>query len=222
MDEFNKEAFDVYKNEDKSLLEKYKDISDEEIIQNHKDEPEAIDYILYKYKGFVKAMARRYFLIGGDCDDLIQEGMIGLYKSMRDYDESKNVSFKTFSEMCVIRQMLTAIKTANRLKHRPLNGFVSLSRPMFDEEDDKALEDILKDKNVMSPEDIFIENECFENLENQMCSHMTELEQKVVRMYLEGKSYSDISEELGKSIKSIDNALQRAKGKLAKYINQYE
>ena len=223
MDEYNQNStFDSYYIGDKSLYEKYKSMSDEEIIKLHIDEPQAIDYILYKYKGFVKAMARRYFLMGGDCDDLIQEGMIGLYKAIRDYDSEKKVAFKTFSELCVIRQMISAIKAANRMKHRPLNGFVSLSKPVFEEENEKTLEEILKDKSVMSPEDIFIENEGFQVLEKKMKGSLSELEQQVVELYLAGRSYSDISEKLGKSIKSIDNALQRAKGKLVKLMEQSE
>lgn len=161
MDEYNQNStFDSYYIGDKSLYEKYKSMSDEEIIKLHIDEPQAIDYILYKYKGFVKAMARRYFLMAG-IRRSHQEGMIGLYKSIRDYDSEKKVAFKTFSELCVIRQMISAIKAANRMKHRPLNGFVSLSKPVFEEDNEKTLEDILKDKSVMSPEDIFIENEGF-------------------------------------------------------------
>ncbi len=194
---------------------KFAQMSDEEIIYNHRDEPEAEEYILYKYKGFVKAMARRYFLIGGDADDLIQEGMIGLYKAIRDFNHEKNVSFKTCAELCVIRQMISAIKAANRLKHRPLNTFVSLNHPVFEEDGERTLEDMITDQGVLSPEELYIENECFLEFEKKMNNSLSKFELDVVMLYLEGRSYSYISKKLGKSVKSVDNALQRAKSKLS-------
>ncbi len=198
------------------LLSAYSGLSDEEVIRRYKDDPNAADYMIYKYKGYVRSVARRYYLIGGDCDDLIQEGMIGLYKAMRDFDADKNVPFKAFAELCVLRQMISAIKAANREKHKPLNSFVSLSRPAFEDNGEKTLEEVLISETVTSPEDIFIENERIEELEKQMQDSLSGFENQVVELYLEGKSYNEISRRLDKSAKSIDNALQRAKGKLAK------
>ncbi len=198
------------------LFSAYSGLSDEEVIRRYKDDPNAADYMIYKYKGYVRSVARRYYLIGGDCDDLIQEGMIGLYKAMRDFDADKNVPFKAFAELCVLRQMISAIKAANRDKHKPLNSFVSLSRPAFEDDGEKTLEEVLISEAVTSPEDIFIENERIEELEKQMQDSLSGFENQVVELYLEGKSYSEISRRLDKSAKSIDNALQRAKGKLAK------
>lgn len=196
--------------------ERFRAMSDEEVIRDHGEEADAADYILNKYKGYVRSMARRYYLIGGDCDDLIQEGMIGLYKAIRDFDAQKNVSFKTFAELCVMRQMITAIKAANRIKHQPLNSFVSLNRPVFEEDCEKTLEEILPDESAMSPEDIYIENERFEGVRSKIHDNLSDFENSVMDLYLEGKSYAEISCRLGKPKKSIDNALQRAKGKLAK------
>lgn len=196
--------------------EDFKSMTDEQIIREHGDMPEATDYILYKYKGYVRSMARRYYLIGGDCDDLIQEGMIGLYKAVRDFDAQKNVSFRTFAELCIMRQMITAIKAANRIKHQPLNSFVSLNRPVFEEDCEKTLEEILPDESAMSPEDIYIENERFMGVRTKIHDNLSDFENSVMDLYLEGKSYAEISVRLNKPKKSIDNALQRAKAKLAK------
>lgn len=200
---------------EQDIFKKYDEMTDEDIIRNYKDEADAADYMIYRYKGYVRSMARRYYLIGGDCDDLIQEGMIGLYKAIRDFDTDKNVPFRSFAELCVLRQMISAIKAANRDKHKPLNTFISLSRPAFEEDGEKTLEEILTTKTSMSPEDIYIENEKVEELEKKMHKNLSNFENQVVDLYLEGRTYQEMSRELGRPTKSIDNALQRAKNKLA-------
>jgi len=145
--------------------------------------------------------------------------MIGFYKAIRDYNAGKEVSFRVFAKLCVTRQMITAIKTATRQKHIPLNSYISLNKPMFNEENDKTLLDILEGKKITNPEDLMISKEEISNIESKIKEHLSKLEILVLNSYLQGKSYVEISEEIKKSIKSIDNALQRVKRKLEKIID---
>jgi RNA polymerase sporulation-specific sigma factor len=194
-------------------------LEDEEIVELvHKGESEALDYLIYKYRNFVRAKARSYFLIGADKEDIIQEGMIGLYKAIRDFREDKLTSFKAFAELCITRQIITAIKTATRQKHIPLNSYVSLDKPIYDEESDRTLMDVLSGAKVLDPEELIINQEEFDNIEVKMTELLSDLERKVLSLYLEGQSYQEISEELNRHVKSIDNALQRVKRKLERYL----
>ncbi len=177
-------------------------------------------YILDKYKSLVKAKSRAYFLIGADKEDIIQEGMIGLYKAIRDYSTEKNSSFRSFAELCITRQMITAIKAATRQKHQPLNSYVSLNKPVFEDESEQTYMDLLKEGELLNPETLLIGRESRALLENQMTEDLSAFEQRVLRLYLQGKSYFEISEEMGKPEKSIDNALQRVKKKIEKYLNE--
>jgi RNA polymerase sporulation-specific sigma factor len=197
----------------------YEQLEDEEAVELvHHGESEALDYLIHKYKNFVRAKARSYFLIGADREDIVQEGMIGLYKAIRDFKEDKLTSFKAFAELCITRQIITDIKTATRQKHIPLNSYVSLDKPIYDEESDRTLMDVISGAKVMNPEELFINQEKFDDIELKMAELLSDLERKVLVLYLDGRSYQEISEELNRHVKSIDNALQRVKRKLERYI----
>lgn len=198
------------------VLEK---MDDEEIIELvHQGNSEALDFLIHKYKNFVRAKARSYFLIGADKEDIVQEGMIGLYKAIRDYKEDKLTTFKAFAELCITRQIITAIKTATRQKHIPLNSYVSLDKPIYDEESDRTLMDVISGTKMLDPEELLINREEFDSIEEKMNELLSDLERKVLVLYLDGQSYQEISEELNRHVKSIDNALQRVKRKLERYL----
>lgn len=195
---------------------------DEEIVALVRDgaDDAAIEYLINKYKNFVRAKARSYFLIGADREDIIQEGMIGLYKAIRDFRHDKLASFRAFAELCITRQIITAIKTATRQKHMPLNSYVSLNKPIYDEESDRTLLDVLSGVKVTDPEELIINQENFSDIESKMGEFLSDLEWKVLMYYLEGKSYQEIADDLDRHVKSIDNALQRVKRKLERYIQK--
>ena len=178
----------------------------------------ALEHIINKYKNFVKAKAKSYFLVGADKEDIIQEGMIGLYKAIRDFDGSKTNSFKCFAEICKTRQIITAIKTATRQKHIPLNSYVSLNKPIYDEESDRTLMDIIAASIITDPEELIISKEELKNIESKMNEILSKLELQVLELYLNGKSYQYIADIIGRDVKSIDNALQRVKRKMEKYL----
>ena len=182
----------------------------------------ATDYLLNKYRNNVLAAARRYFPIGADREDIIQEGMIGLFKAVRDYRSGNEASFATFANLCINRQILTAVKSATRKKHIPLNSYVSLSKSVYEDGTETTLEDVLTDNFEKSPEDIFINKEKYSKTEQLIFSSLSKFETAVLMHYLCGKSYSDIAAALGKSEKSIDNALQRIKKKIEKNIADSE
>lgn len=194
---------------------------DEEMIveQARKGDPKAQEILIKKYKNFVRSKARSYFLIGADREDIIQEGMIGLFKAMRDYQPDKVTSFKSFAELCIKRQIITAIKTATRQKHIPLNSYVSLNKPVFDDDSDRTLYDVMSNNSKeLNPEHLIIKREELSHIEEKMGEVLSDLEWKVLNAYLEGKSYQEISIEMNKHIKSVDNALQRVKKKLEKSL----
>ena len=197
----------------------FKELEDEAIIELvHKGNSDALDFLIHKYRNFVRAKARSYFLIGADREDIVQEGMIGLYKAIRDYKGDKLASFKAFAELCITRQIITAIKTATRQKHIPLNSYVSLDKPIYDEESDRTLMDVISGAKVLDPEELIINQEEFDHIEIKMAELLSDLERKVLSLYLDGQSYQEISEELNRHVKSIDNALQRVKRKLERYL----
>ncbi|GAA0380817.1 RNA polymerase sporulation-specific sigma factor [Bacillus horti] len=194
-------------------------LPDEELVELVRDgDLDALEYLIHKYKNFVRAKARSYFLIGADREDIVQEGMIGLYKSIRDFKEDKLSSFKAFAELCITRQIITAIKTATRQKHIPLNSYVSLDKPIYDEESDRTLLDILCGTKVTDPEELIINQEEFDDIEIKMGEILSELEREVLMLYLDGRSYQEIAFDLNRHVKSIDNALQRVKRKLERYL----
>ena len=193
--------------------------SDEEIVMEAKGgDIIALEFLINKYKNFVKAKARSYFLIGADREDIIQEGMIGLYKAIRDFRDDKLSSFRAFAELCITRQIITAIKTATRQKHIPLNSYVSLNKPIYDEDSDRTLLDILSGTKITDPEELMINREEYKDIEFKMGEILSELEWQVLTLYLEGKSYQEIAVDLQRHVKSIDNALQRVKRKLERYL----
>ncbi len=195
-------------------------MTDEQLIELvHQGSTDALDYLITKYRLFVKAKARSYFLIGADKEDIIQEGMIGLYKSIRDFKGDKLSSFRAFAELCITRQIITAIKTATRQKHIPLNSYVSLDKPIYDEESDRTLLDVITGSDSEDPEHLMIHREEYSHLEEKIGEILSELEQQVLALYLDGQSYNEISEELNRHVKSIDNALQRVKRKLERHLD---
>jgi RNA polymerase sporulation-specific sigma factor len=197
----------------------YDEMVDEDIVQQARDgDIEALEYLINKYRNFVRAKARSYFLIGADREDIIQEGMIGLYKAVRDFRSDKLSSFRAFAELCVTRQIITAIKTATRQKHIPLNSYVSLNKPLYEEDSDRTLMDILSGIKVTDPEDLIIDREEFGDIEEKMGELLSDLEWKVLMFYLDGRSYQEIAGDLNRHVKSIDNALQRVKRKLERYL----
>lgn len=198
--------------------EAYVKMTDEEIAAAAEHDDAALEFLLKKYKNFVRGKARSYFLIGADKEDIVQEGMIGLYKAVRDYDEEKRASFRAFAELCITRQIITAIKTATRQKHRPLNSYVSLNRPVYDEESERTLVDVLMGAKTANPEDIIIDREDYNLIEEDIIKMLSGLERTVMHLYLQGRSYQSIAKMMNRSEKSIDNALQRAKGKIDRYL----
>lgn len=201
----------------------FEELGDEEVVAYARDGDDvALEYLIHKYKNFVRAKARSYFLIGADREDIVQEGMIGLYKAIRDFRADKLASFRAFAELCITRQIITAIKTATRQKHIPLNSYVSLNKPIYDEESDRTLMDIIPGMKVSDPEELVISREEFIDIENKMSEFLSELEWKVLMYYLEGKSYQEIAEALSRHVKSVDNALQRVKRKLERYLEKRE
>ncbi|WP_059105481.1 RNA polymerase sporulation sigma factor SigH [Shouchella shacheensis] len=188
------------------------------IHEVHNGNTLALEHLISKYKSFVRAKARSYFLIGADHEDIVQEGMIGLYKAVRDFKGDKLSSFKAFAELCITRQIITAIKTATRQKHIPLNSYVSLDKPLYDEESERTLLDVICGNRVTDPEELLINQEEFAFIEGKMSEILSELERQVLTLYLDGRTYQEISVDLDRHVKSIDNALQRVKRKLERYV----
>ncbi len=208
-------------NAQREFYQGYEVLVDEDIVGiAQMGEGEAQEYLINKYKNFVRAKARSYFLIGADKEDIIQEGMIGLYKAIRDFKGDKLSSFRAFAELCVTRQIITAIKTATRQKHIPLNSYVSLNKPIYDEDSDRTLLDVISGSQITDPEELIISREEFDDIEEKMCEILSSLEWEVLMSYLEGKSYQEIAVDLERHVKSIDNALQRVKRKLEKYLEK--
>ncbi len=196
-------------------------MTDEQVVRlAQQADGTALEYLLNKYKNFVRSKARSYFLIGADHEDIVQEGMIGLYKAIRDFREEKLASFRAFAELCITRQIITAIKTATRQKHIPLNSYVSLNKPIYDEESDRTLLDVITEGWEANPEEVLISREDVSLIEGRIGKMLSGLEKQVLLRYLEGKSYQEISAEMHRHVKSIDNALQRVKRKLQKMLQE--
>ncbi|MCI8702703.1 MAG: RNA polymerase sporulation sigma factor SigH [Anaerotignum sp.] len=201
--------------------ESYKDYRDEELVRIAQAGDDAVqDYLLDKYKSLVRAKSRAYFLIGADSEDIIQEGMIGLYKAVRDFNGEKNTSFRSFAELCVNRQMITAIKAATRQKHQPLNSYISLNKPVYEDETEQTYMDLLQEGAFLNPETLLIGQENRNFLEDQLVKHLSGFETRVLMLYLQGRSYFEIARTLKKPEKSIDNALQRIKKKLERFLEE--
>ena len=201
------------------FYERFLEMTDEEVaLLAQNADGAALEYLLNKYKNFVRSRARSYFLIGADHEDIVQEGMIGLYKAIRDFRTDRLSSFRAFAELCITRQIITAIKTATRQKHIPLNSYISLNRPIFDDENDRTLMDVISEEVASNPEELLISQEDLTLIEGRIGKILSPFERQVLLRYLDGKSYQEISEELGRHVKSIDNALQRIKRKLQSFL----
>lgn len=191
--------------------------SDEELaVLSQQGNDKALDFLLSKYRVFVRNKSLSYYIIGADRDDIIQEGMIGLFKAVRDFSPERGVTFKTFADVCVTRQILTAVKNASRQKHAPLNFYVSLNKPLSEEDGDSTFNDIVAYAENTNPEDIVISKENADNLGTEMSRLLSQFELLVLSLYLQGISYVDIAKAIGKDAKSVDNALQRIKKKFEK------
>ncbi len=199
---------------------KYAAKSDDELVTLAKTDEYAFEFLVTKYKCIVLSKARGYFLVGADREDIIQEGMIGLVKAIRDYRPEREASFKGFAEICINRQIITAIKSATRQKHIPLNTYVSLSRPVYEHdenEENRTMLDIIQCDSSMNPEERVLIEESYRGMDEKIMKALSRFEQNVLEHYLEGDSYAEISKKISKPVKSIDNALQRIKKKLEKY-----
>lgn len=192
-------------------------ISEKELLKRAQaQDSDAIDFLMRKYKSMVRKKARTLFMIGGDRDDLTQEGMIGLFKAIRDFNPQKETSFATFAELCVSRQLYSAVKSSNRLKNLPLNTYVSIYSPAYSQENGEGefMVDQSLDSLEMSPEEILINRETVNHVKENLFQGLSEMERQVMEKYLEGMTYQEIALQMNKEPKSIDNALQRIKGKL--------
>ena len=205
---------------------KYDTLPDEVIVDRIQEgDLPAMDYLLEKYKYLVRNKAKALYLIGGDKDDLIQEGMIGLYKAIRDYDQEKQNSFFNFADLCISRQIYSAIKASNRKKNLPLNTYISIYTPVYgdnnDNEEKETLVDIIYPKNISNPEELVIDKENTSMIEYELVRRLSDLERQVLSLYMQDLKYVQIAEVLGKEPKTIDNALTRIKTKLNQVLKEF-
>lgn len=208
-----------YETETVAEFERFSSLTDEEIVSIYQRENNhyATDYIVQRYKNFVRSKARSYFLMGADKEDIIQEGMIGLYKATRDFNQDHEVSFKAFAELCITRQIISAIKGASRQKHIPLNSYISLNKPAYDDSE-RTLIEVLETEKNLDPQEVVINREQYALIKEVMEAVLSPLEWDVLRGYMDAKSYQEMAEEHHRSVKSIDNALQRVKKKMEVYF----
>jgi len=197
-------------------------LEDTELVEHARHgEERAIEVLLARYRNFARSKARSYFLAGSEREDVVQEGMIGLFKAIRDFDLQQATPFRAFAELCISRQILTAIKTANRHKHHPLNSSVSLDAPAYGDDDATSVADhLMSPRRTSDPAELVVSAEEIEALRASMSRNLTDLEGEVLTLYMDGKSYEEIAGTLGNHVKSIDNALQRIKRKLQRHISQ--
>ena len=204
-------------------MKRYEELPDEELIALIRGGDAVAEEALYtRYKQVVRSKARTYFLVGADREDIIQEGMIGLYKAVCDYAFDRQVSFRAFAELCITRQIITAIKSATRKKHMPLNTYVSLSRPVYDEDTERTLMDVLASAHVSDPEETVIGRENCEAIASDIENMLTKLEKQTLALYLQGLSYQQIAQIIDCKPKSVDNAIQRVKKKLDERMKKQE
>ena len=198
------------------------ELSDDALVARFQGGDElSVKVLLDRYRRFARAKARGYFLVGADSDDIEQEGLIGLYKAARDFRPERQASFRAFAELCITRQVITAIKTATRQKHQPLNQYVSISGVRgSDDPGERSVEMLLDDHAMPDPADEVVSNERMDAMRQSMAEMLSGLEVDVLRLYVEGKSYQEIGDHLGRHVKSIDNALQRIKRKLDVHLQE--
>lgn len=197
-------------------------MDEELVLRSQAGDTEALEAIIERYRGLAKLRTRSYFLAGAESDDLVQEAMIGLFKAARDYDPKYGASFKTFANICITRQMLTAIKGATRYKHQPLNSYISLNRSVFEEDDGgRPLLEMLATDNDSDPESIYLRNEWMVSLSQAVPRVLSKLELRVLLYYLRGLSYETIAQRIGRPVKTVDNAIQRMKRKMELYFRNH-
>ena len=195
------------------------ELEDHELVaRSRRGDERCLESLLARYRNLARSKARTYFLAGSDKEDVAQEAMIGLYKAIRDFDEEQATPFRAFAELCISRQIMTAIKTANRHKHQPLNASVSLDAPVASEDADRSVGETLVAPAVSDPAELIVSAEEIEAIRDTMRQKLTQLESDVLRLYIAGKSYEEIAAVLGNHVKSIDNALQRTKRKLERHL----
>lgn len=202
-------------------MKDYSNYSDEEIIEMITGgDNQAMDYLFSRYKPLVEKKARSYFINGGSRDDLTQEGMIGLFKAIRDFEADKNIAFFPFADLCITRQIITAVKRSARKKHGPLNNYISLNKPAFEEEEsDEDLMDYVPSNRIEDPEDLIIGQEETNRIKVELLGKLSQLEKQVLQLHLSGINYKEVAEILDRPVKSIDNALQRIKKKTEEVVN---
>ena len=206
-----------------SFKSKYEDIPDEEIIKLIKlGDKNALNYLLEKYNDIVNMKANKFFIIGAEKEDMVQEGMIGLYKAIKSFDTEKQNSFKTFANLCIERQLITAIKTSNRQKHIPLNSSFSLNTSAYNENDETSIMEILDTKLVEDPLETITKKEYFADVERKIDKDLSDFERQVLNFYIQGDSYINIANKLASPVKAIDNAIQRIRKKAIKCISEDE
>ena len=202
-----------------AFASKYEELTDEDLVSKIKNgDKSAQEALFFRYRDLVSMKANRFFIIGAERDDMMQEGLIGLYKAVKSFDSTKQNSFKTFANLCIERQLITAIKSSNRQKHIPLNSSFSLNLSAYDEGDDTEVLEILDTKIVEDPLETLTKKEYFKNIENKIDESLSSFEKQVLDRYVQGDSYNDIAEKLDTPIKSIDNAIQRIRKKAGKFL----
>ena len=213
---------DIAKNNIYYSSNNYDNFKDEDLIQIIKSgDKNALEYLIHKYKELVNIKVSKYYIIGAEKDDIVQEGLIGLFKAIKSYKPDKHNSFKTFANMCIERQLITAIKTSNRQKHQPLNSYLSLNMSAYDEEsDDTSIMEVFDSCLIEDPLDTITKKEYYTNIENTIDKSLSDFEKKVLNRYMNGESYVEIAEKLDSPVKSIDNAIQRIRKKAIKEIDK--
>ena len=202
-----------------SVENNYNSMSDEQLISLVKaDDKYALDFIIEKYKDLVNMKVSKYFIIGAEKEDIIQEGMIGLFKAIQGFDSTKQNSFKTFANMCIERQLITAIKTSNRQKHMPLNGYLSLNTAAYDEDEDTTVLEVFDSHQTEDPLDTITKKEYYKRVEDAIDKNLSDFEKQVLARFIKGESYVTIAEKLDTPVKSIDNAIQRIRKKAIRNI----
>ena len=202
------------------MVEELLSETDEVLVERARSgDDRAIETLLQRYRHYARAKARTYFLAGADKEDIVQEGMIGLFKGIRDFRPDKKAAFRAFAELCISRQIITAIKTASRQKHFPLNSYVSLSKPVHaGHGQERPIGETLEQMGVSDPAELVISAEDMAHVRESMGLLLSDLETEVIQLYMDGKSYQEIADRLGRHVKSIDNALQRIKRKLEQHL----
>lgn len=198
-------------------LNQYEDMTDEKLIENIElNDAKALECLIKRYDDVVNMKANKFFMIGAEREDMVQEGMIGLYKAVKSFDAEKQNSFRTFANLCIERQLITAVKNSNRQKHMPLNSYVSLNASAYEENDDTSVLDVLETKIVEDPSDIIANREYYDYMENKIDNSLSDFEKQVLKYYKTGESYANIATKLNSKVKSVDTAIQRIRKKAAK------